>query len=93
MDIEDAIIPAPDNADNKIELSKLLPIIAFVERISQRVALNRVVQRRDQAIQDQVQLQHLVALLGAILREYRAAILANLMAQRHQKRACAAAGS
>lgn len=45
-----------------------------------------MVERGDQVVEDEVQLEHLVRALRDVLAENRAAVLANLMRQRHEER-------
>ena len=70
-------------SDLIIKLPERFSIIAHMERVSQSISLDCMVKRGNQTIKNQVQLEHLITLLGTILRKNRAAIFTNLMSKYH----------
>ena len=79
-------------AHNVIELLEALAVVAFVVGFQEGVALHGVIEARNEAVQQQVQLEHFVTALRDVLCKDRAAVFANLVAERHEQGAGACAG-
>ena len=79
-------------AHNVIELLEALAVVAFVVGFQEGVALHGVIEARNESVQEQVQLEHFVTALRDVLCKDRAAVFANLVAERHEQGAGACAG-
>ena len=79
-------------AHHVIELLEALAVVALVVGFQEGVALHGVIEARNESVQQQIQLEHLVTALRDVLRKDGAAVFANLVAERHEQCAGACAG-
>ena len=66
-------------ADHEIELAELLAVVAFVVRGNEGVALDGMVERRDETIEQEIEFEHLVGTLRDILSKDSATVFADLV--------------
>ena len=77
--------------DDEIKLPQTPPLV-FVERMQNGIALDDIRDRMNQVVENQVEAQQAGRFLGNILREYRAAVLADRVGEIHEQRAGAGRG-
>lgn len=79
-------------AHHVIELLEALAVVALVVGFQEGVALHGVIEARNESVQEQVQLEHLVTALRDVLCKDGAAVFAYLVAERHEQGAGTCAG-